>query len=352
MKQITKKQLDILERVFDKAFAKLGIDIEFTKHFLERVNDERNKKQITAQELIDIYKREYVKYGKPLAKLTDGSQGVMKDLESDINIPFVINVDKKTGELELVAKTIMRKKAFRTPDKQYPVGQGVSEGVNDPAIFKAIFLAGGPGSGKSFVVGKTALTALGFRVVNSDNVFESALEKAKIDMTPENIFSPQGQKIRTKAKATTAKMLQLYLNGRLGLVIDGTGKDYEKIKKQAKDLQELGYETAMIFVNTDENTALERNRMRPRSLPDETVSKMWKDVQKNLGAFQTLFERFFLVDNSIDSDFETHVNNTYRKIMTWSKRPPRARDAVNWIKRQRKVTESNHPLISFKQFIT
>ena len=134
----------------------------------------------------------------------------------------------------------------------------IEEGVDDPAIFKAVFLAGGPGSGKSFTVGKTALTALGFKIVNSDDKFEALLKKAKLEPTPDNIFSPKGQELRKKAKTQTAKQQGLYLEGRLGLVIDGTGKDYTKIKKQSEMLKALGYDVAMIFVNTDMETALEK----------------------------------------------------------------------------------------------
>ncbi len=108
--------------------------------------------------------------------------------------------------------------------------QFINEGVNDPSIFKAIFLAGGPGSGKSFIVGRTALTSLGFKVINSDIAFENALKKVGLKPTPEDIYSPKGQEVRGQAKALTTKMMQLAIDGRLGLVIDGTGKDYEKIE--------------------------------------------------------------------------------------------------------------------------
>lgn len=334
MTEVTKQQLNQLEAVLDKAFAKLGIDVEFTKHFFDRINDARNQKQITAKEIALLYKKEYIKYGKPLAKLPDGAQGVMKDLESDINIPFVIKVDKKNNEVDLVAKTIMRKKNFTTPNKQYPVESVIHEGVNDPAIFKAVFLAGGPGSGKSFIVGRTALTALGFKVVNSDDAFETGLKKAGLEMTPSNIYSPKGQEIRQRAKALTKSKLQNYIDGRLGLVIDGTGKDYNKIQRQAIELRKLGYDVAMIFVNTDEETALKRNRMRARSLPDDTVSKMWKDVQKNIGAFQTFFGNFFLIDNSESSDFEKQTQSVYKKIQQWSKKTPKNSAVTSWMKSQ------------------
>ena len=339
--KMTKAQLKSLEKILDKAFARLGIDINFTKHFFDRVNDPRNKDQITPKELAILFKKEYIKYGKPISKLPPGSEAVMKDMESDINIPFIIKYDEKNKEIDLVAKTVMRKKNFTTPDKTYPVESvQLEEGVNDPSIFKAVFLAGGPGSGKSFIVGQTALTALGFKVVNSDDAFERGLKNANMDMTPDNIYSPKGQEIRNKAKAMTKNRQQGYINGRLGLVIDGTGKDYEKITKQAESLKSLGYEVAMIFVNTDEDTALKRNQMRARSLPDATVSKMWKDVQKNLGKFQNFFrQKMFIVDNSEGANFKGAVMTTYKQISAWSKKKPASRVAGAWIKSQRPVKE-------------
>ena len=92
--------------------------------------------------------------------------------------------------------------------------------MHDKGIFKAVFLAGGPGSGKSFIVGKTALTALGLVLINSDDAFERQLAKIGLDTTPEDIFSPAGQAVRGKAKALTKLKQKLAIRGRLGLVID------------------------------------------------------------------------------------------------------------------------------------
>jgi hypothetical protein len=114
----------------------------------------------------------------------------------------------------------------------------ISEGVNDPGIFKAVFLAGGPGSGKSFMVGKTALSAFGLRLINSDQAFEAALAQAGMEPTPENIMTDKGQSIRSKAKYLTQKKLSLSVIGRLGLVIDGTGKDVAKIQRQVTTLKD------------------------------------------------------------------------------------------------------------------
>ena len=175
----------------------------------------------------------------------------------------------------------------------------IQEGVYDPNIFKAIFLAGGPGSGKSYVVRKTT-GGMGMKIVNSDDVYEKMLKDVGLDTTPEDIYSDQGQDIRLKAKKTVKVMQSSYIGGRLGHIIDGTGKDYDKISKQVGMLKGLGYDCYMIFVNTSLDTAQERNAERKRTLPEKEVEKMWKEVQTNIGKFQRLFgnKSFVIVDNN------------------------------------------------------
>lgn len=213
----------------------------------------------------------------------------------------------------------------------------VEEGVNDPAIFKAVFLAGGPGSGKSFIVGKTGLQALGFKVVNSDDAFEKAMAKAGLETTPDNIFSVKGQELRGAAKALTGVKQNMWLKGRLGLVIDGTGKDTDKLKKQAATLKKLGYDVAMIFVNTDLATAQARNLQRKRTLPADEVEKYWTTVQKNIGAFQTYFgkQKFTVVDNSEGKDYVQETLRAYKEITKFTKNPPENSNAKKWIAGQK-----------------
>ena len=111
-KKITQSDLNQVEKYADKLFAALGIDVEFTKHFMDRVNDARNIKQITTSELIRLFKQSYKKYGKKIAKMSDDANAVIHDMKTDINMPFVLNI--KNGKIELVAKTVMRKKNFTT----------------------------------------------------------------------------------------------------------------------------------------------------------------------------------------------------------------------------------------------
>ena len=117
---ITPQVLDQIEAYADRLFAKLGIDVEFTRHFHDRLNDERNRKPITSAELIRLVREVYHKHGKRIAELPDEAEAVMKDMQTDINMPFVIDVNNK-GELELIGKTIMRKPNFRTSNQEFTV---------------------------------------------------------------------------------------------------------------------------------------------------------------------------------------------------------------------------------------
>ena len=213
----------------------------------------------------------------------------------------------------------------------------MTEGVDDPAIFKAVFLAGGPGSGKSFIVGKTGLPALGLKVINSDDAYEAAMKKAGMEMSSDNIFSVKGQEIRGRAKALTGKKQARYLKGRLGVVVDGTGKDFVKVKKQAQAMKALGYDIAMIFVNTDLDTAIARDEARDRTIGEVEVTNYWKTVQRNIGAFQTFFGKpnMLIVDNSDGKDYQKETLRAYKDVKKFLDKSPENAKAKNWIKKER-----------------
>jgi len=118
---VTQGDLRSLEDYADRLFAKVGVDVEFTRHFLDRVNDSRNEKQINVAELIRIFKQEYKYYGKKIAQLGPDAQAVMKDMRTDVNIPFVLQWDSANNELDLIAKTVMRKKNFKTSNPEFTV---------------------------------------------------------------------------------------------------------------------------------------------------------------------------------------------------------------------------------------
>ena len=212
----------------------------------------------------------------------------------------------------------------------------LTEGVYDPNIFKAFFLAGGPGSGKSYVVRRTT-GGLGLKIVNSDIAFEKLLNDADFDldfrtMSPEK--SLERDKIRSRAKEITSKMQRNFVAGRLGLIIDGTGAEYVKIERQARKLKELGYETYMIFVNTSLDTAIERNNQRSRKLPLDIVKTYWNNVQANIGKFQRLFGmgNMIIVDNN--SAGENVFNTVFKQIVKLTKRKVKNYIAKQWIDNQ------------------
>ena len=115
---ITQTTLDGIEQYADKLFANVGIDVEFTRHFLDRVNDERNKKEIHKNELRRLFKKTYAEYGPKIPTLGNKAQAVITDMKSDINMPFVLVWDRRSKEFDLVAKTIMRKKNFKTSNQK------------------------------------------------------------------------------------------------------------------------------------------------------------------------------------------------------------------------------------------
>ena len=144
-------------------------------------------------------------------------------------------------------------KIFKSLKEEY-----LQEGVYDPGIFKAYFLAGGPGSGKTFVT-KSAFAGIGLKVVNSDNLLTKYLEKEGLSLKMPESEKIKRDELRLKAKIKTDARMDLYVQGRLGLIMDGTARDYNKISGQQRLFRLLGYQTIMIFVNTSLDVALERN---------------------------------------------------------------------------------------------
>ena len=215
----------------------------------------------------------------------------------------------------------------------------LQEGLQDPNIFKAFFLAGGPGSGKSYVVRKTT-GGTGLRIVNSDDIFEKYLKDAGFDMDMSTKKAEREaedrDKMRARAKQLTKKRQANYLEGRIGLIIDGTGKDYDKIAKQATQLKQIGYDVHMIFVNTSLDTALERNAKRERTVPTEVAVKGWKDVQSNIGKFSQYFKANFVVVDNNDSE-EDVLTPVFKQIRGLLKKKVRNPAAQKWVAQQMKA---------------
>ena len=218
------------------------------------------------------------------------------------------------------------------------VREYINEGVYDPGIFKAFFLAGGPGSGKTFVT-QSAFAGTGLKLVNSDVKFERDLRKANLSLKMPDEEAYFRDRIRQGAKKFVGKQIDQYMKGRLGLIIDATGRDYSIIQRQSSMLKHLGYDCYMVFVNTDLKVALARNEKRERTIPEDLVKKSWNEVNNNLGRFQGLFggSNILIVDNS---EYKEFANIVKAKAREFVKRPVQNYIAKQWIKKELEMRKS------------
>lgn len=242
--------------------------------------------------------------------------------------------------------------------------QNIIEGVQDKGIFKAVFLAGGPGSGKTYaakqvfgIPDKFNISMSGMKMVNSDKELKFLLNKfhfgTDLDKMPDEVFAqltgmskdmvskPQDvdSGLRNFARSLTKERMRLYRQGKLGMIIDGTGHDLSKIHTMKKELEDDGYDTYMVLVNTSLEVAQKRNQKRDRILPPELLKASWTSVQKNVGAFQSLFKNnFVIVDNSkhlsekeAEAKFVPLVTKVVRKFANTPIKNPLGR---KWVEKQ------------------
>ena len=234
--------------------------------------------------------------------------------------------------------------------------QNIIEGVQDKGIFKAVFLAGGPGSGKTrtarWIFGipdKFNISMSGMKMVNSDKELKHLLNKygfgTELDKMPDEVFQnltgdgPDASGLRKYGKSLTKQRMKLYQQGKLGMIIDGTGHQFGKIQTMKKELEDDGYDTYMVMVNTSLEVAQQRNKLRDRVLPEDLLAKSWKGVQKNIGSFQALFKNnFVIVDNSkhlsdkqAEAKFVPLVTKVVRKFANMPIKNPLGR---RWVEKQ------------------
>ena len=239
---ITKKQLDTIERFADKLWAKVGLDIEFTRHFLDRVNDARNKKQITGGEIQRLFKQSFRRHGKKISALGKGAEAVIKDMETDINMPFVLQLDKN-GEVDLIAKTVMRKKDFKTSNKKFTVESGAGEQGTDELSYKY----------KKDTPGQSS---------NGKNMKEKQSDKALDIKSLEKLI-----------KNPSPRMVKMY----------GKSKYINMLKKKLAKLKETIEESTLNYARTMKAIDKER-KMKNISAKDKATLGKIADLMKQLKA--------------------------------------------------------------------
>ena len=227
----------------------------------------------------------------------------------------------------------------------------LTEGINDPSLFKVVFVVGGPGSGKSYVSERLGLRALGFVPINSDIAFEYLMQKKGLDfaMPPEE--QDERDIARARAKELTKKKEELAIDGRLGLIIDGTGDSWEKFVSIRNRLETLlGYESFLVFVDTSLDLALYRNQMRERKVPNKIVVKKWEQAQSNLTMYKLQFDKWAVIKN--DSQSSEKIEKVHKQIASWARKMPTNKQAQQWIKQQKQpslTTEASGYIPSNKE---
>jgi predicted ABC-type ATPase len=218
------------------------------------------------------------------------------------------------------------------------------EGVHDKAIFKAMFLAGGPGSGKDYVLSNT-LDGHGLTEINSDKALEFLMDKEGLDKTMPESEKEKRDTVRGKAKNMTELRQRLALMGRNGLIINGTGDDHEKIGRIKDRLEEIGYDTSMIMVNTDNEVSAQRNVERGqrggRTVPEDIRRQKWEAVQNARPELAKMFgDRYVEFDNSEDlraaapdvvKAKKDEMTELFKNVQQFVADPPKSEAASLWV---------------------
>ena len=233
----------------------------------------------------------------------------------------------------------------------------LTEGVHDSGIFKAVFLAGGPGSGKSYVAKeifgipeKFNISMTGMKMINQDKEYKYLLKKFEfdpewLDVYPDDVFDQFSTELRPFTKELADQRKLGYMRGKMGMIIDGTGHKFQKIRTHRTELIKSGYDCYMVFVNTSLEVAQARNKERDRVLPEKLLKKSWEDTRKNLGGYKSLFGgKFALVDNSqfLNADDARHKFTGLVKnyIQQWSTEPIKNPIGQKWVQDQFKLKKA------------
>ena len=238
----------------------------------------------------------------------------------------------------------IKERTYLNLSLDYLFEQQLVEGVHDKGIFKAVFLSGGPGSGKDYVLDNT-LSGHGLTEINSDKAFEYLMDKENLDMTMPKSEQESRDLVRGRAKSVTELRQKLALMGRNGLIVNGTGDDLDKVKKIKQRLEEIGYETSMIMVNTKDEVSQQRNIDRGqrggRTVPEDIRREKYDAVQKNRTEFAKLFgQNYTEFDNSDDlrsadpsivKAKKEEMDEIFKKVKEFTSKQPEHEQAQQWI---------------------
>ena len=242
-------------------------------------------------------------------------------------------------------------------DINYEFEQILNEGVNDKGIFKAVFLAGGPGSGKDYVLANT-LEGHGLTEINSDKALEYLMDKTGLDKTMPASEKAKREAVRGRAKNMTELKQRLALMGRNGLIINGTGDDLEKMQRIKDRLEKLGYDSSMIMVNTSNEVSQQRNIERGqkggRTVPEDIRQDKWQNAQNARPQFAEMFgQNYIEFDNSEDlrkagpdvvKQKKDEMNSIFKFVQDFVNQEPQSDTSKQWVAKELQAKDTTHSL--------
>lgn len=182
------------------------------------------------------------------------------------------------------------------------------EGIEDRGIFKAVFLAGHPGSGKSYTLSRIKSGQIEPRIVNTDKFVE-------------HYKNADWMKIGDRVRRLNNSQLVLYLNSMLPLAIDGTSGSISAMLRRRGLLESMGYDTAMVFVNTDLETALKRIQQRERKVDEDFVRKSFRQLNANKSFYRGKFDTFIEVENGEGELTDKAINHAFKFVKAFYDSP-------------------------------
>ncbi len=329
-----RQEIDLFIKATERDIKKTK-DPKVKAYLAGRLADLQNPKSELYKDVVDnaliVYKEESfdkadnAEYDPKKAKRVvyadrDLARGIRSGYEIMLNATTGLYIDDEFYE-EAVLPLLQAKPKRESQDITDPA---LTEGVEDPDIFKAVFLIGGPGSGKTSISQKL-LGHSGLRRVDVDAFFTMLKSK-------ENIAGHYEPEFYKRAGALAGRRQDLFLKGRLGMVFDSTGRKTQRILSTKTQLENLGYDTLLIYVKTDLRTAQARNELRPRKVEPQEVAQMHQEVQQNIDTLKQAFGKNFL---EVDNTFVPDLTKASARVDAFLSKPPSKPQAREWIGKNR-----------------
>jgi predicted ABC-type ATPase len=206
--------------------------------------------------------------------------------------------------------------------------------ADEKYAFRAVFMAGGPGSGKS-TLRDQIFGVNQFRIADSDRIQEFFARRKNGSLEPRGRDFEKSQQLNIKRTSTWSE-------AGYPLIIDITGRDLSLVYQINNKLISTGYDTGMVFVYADLETSINRNQNRQRQADVDYLKQAWSDAQENVAKFKELFrERFVFINNSSTVEPKLLSKTAYKVLG----RPYQVINPIGRQKIQQTATWKNAPRI-------